>query len=176
METSNLRVSIKKVIVFEQPRKNEEGSNPNRETFGAIVFNNPVGYNRPTTAVNLTRKEFDMLCTDIDIKGRDQSGAMVGKGVPAWNALKQFVNRYDGATADVEVRELNEGDTFVNYLKEETRVVDPMTIVRVNMIHLPHSVSDRLRTEERNWGSVVTSTPDWRKFVTEGSETNNTPE
>lgn len=44
-----------------------------------------------------------MLCNDLDIRGRDASGNMVSRGVAAWQALKGFVNRYEGAVAELEV-------------------------------------------------------------------------
>lgn len=35
-----MKTYIKKVIVFDQPRKDEKSSNPNRVTVGAVVFDN----------------------------------------------------------------------------------------------------------------------------------------
>ena len=173
-----MKTYIKKVIVFDQPRKDEKSSNPNRVTVGAVVFDNPVGSNRPTTAVNLTPKEFDMLCNDLDIRGRDASGNMVSRGVAAWQALKGFVNRYEGAVAELEVEEHDKGSKYTNHLGEEVVRTDDMTTVRVSMIRLPHEVSDRLRADERSWGTVAPkfSINDFIKDTGAKVESNNTPE
>jgi len=53
-----------------------------------------------------------------------------------------------------------------------------MTTVRVSMIRLPHEVSDRLRADERSWGTVAPkfSINDFLKDTGAKVESNNTPE
>ena len=152
-----MKTIIKKMIIFDAPRKDENcKSNVNRMICGAIVFDNPVGANTPTMAVNLTAKELDMLCNDLGIKGTDASGNYVSRGISAWQTLKGFVNRFDNARADVEVEERAKGDTYTNALGEEVAYDKDSTSVRVTMIRFDAGVSDRLIKAEQSWSKPVT--------------------
>ena len=145
-----MKVSIKKVIIFTEPRKDENcKSNANRLIYGAIVFNSPVGINSPTNAVNLTNKELNMLCSDLDVKATDDNGDVVRAGVPVWHQLKALVNRHGNAKADVEVEERKAGDTYM-VGDEEKMFTTNSSSVRVTMIDLSDGAVNRMYLIEQS--------------------------
>lgn len=145
-----MKVSIKKVIVFAEARKDENcKSNTNRMICGAVVFNNPVGVNSPTNAVNLTAKELNMLCSDLDVRATDDNGDVVRAGLPVWHQLKALVNRHGNAKADVEVEERKAGDTYMVGDEEKTFTTNSSS-VRVTMIDLADNAVNRMYLIEQS--------------------------
>ena len=145
-----MKVSIKKVIVFPEARKDVNcKSNPNRMIYGAIVFNNPVGFNSPTNAVNLTDKELNMLCSDLDVKATDDNGDVARSGQPVWHQLKALVNRHGNAKADCEVEERKAGDTYMVNEEEKSYLVNSSS-VRVTMIDLADNAVNRMYLIEQS--------------------------
>ena len=145
-----MKVSIKKVIIFAEPKKDENcKSNANRMICGAIVFNSVVGVNSPTSAVNLTAKELNMLCSDLDVRATDDNGDIVRAGQPVWHQLKALVNRHGNAKADVEVEERKAGDTYVVGDEEKTFTTNSSS-VRVTMIDLSDGAVNRMYLIEQS--------------------------
>ena len=171
-----MRTYISKVVVFDAPRKDENcKSNINRMVVGAIVFSNSLGVNTPTNAVRLTEKEFNLLCSDLDIKGRDTSGNLTTKGHAAWSALKGLVNRHDGAIAEVDVEERTAGDTYVDALGEKKTYDKNSSSVRVSMIRLPQTATNRVYQLEESWSAPKIALPSLDSIFA-GANGGNAPE
>ena len=171
-----MRTYISKVVVFDAPRKDDKCvSNPNREVVGAIVFNTELGINTPTNAVRLTEKEFNLLCSDLDIKGRDSNGNLTTKGQAAWLALKGLVNRHDGAIADVDIEERKAGDTYIDANKEEKAYRFDSSSVRVQMIRLPQTATNRVYQMEESWSAPKIALPSLDSIFA-GANSGNAPE
>ena len=161
-----MKVSIKKMNVYDVPRKDENcKSNENRMLVGSIVFNNPVGVNTPTAAVNLTQKELDMLCRDIDIKGRDAAGKIVSKGKPAWESLRSYINRFDGATAELEIEERNAGEEYLDANNEPQKREKNTSHIRVTMIRFRDAIVDRIERKEESWATGAKPIATFEEFM-----------
>lgn len=174
------QVSVSKLNLFDQPRVDVNcKSNKDRKIVGAVVFANPVGSNTPTSAVNLTAKEMDMLCRDLDIKGKDAFGNEITSGSVAWSQLKTLVNRHRGCKADLEIEERFKDDTYETKNAQGEIVTGTYekdsTSIRVSGIDLNPQAIDRLYKIESNWNNVKSNMPDLRGIFDSVPQTANAP-